>query len=71
MNKNKTQFAVAIVGTAGLVSLAMAAVIGQMVTPNDTLKDLTFMLVGGVLSTASAAAAWLFRLNGADKNGGS
>ncbi len=66
MNRQTTQFWVAIIGMGGLVGVTMLAVAGSIFA--ELPSELPFMLVGGLLSTASMASAYLFRLNG--KNGG-
>mgnify|MGYP001570248707 CR=1 FL=1 len=62
--KNKTQFIVAVIGMSFLGVAAMAALVLQAFHPEANLRELTFLLVGGLLSTASMASAWLFRVNG-------
>lgn len=58
MNRQVTQFAVATVGMAGLVAATLATII------TEAEKELTYMLVVGLVSVTSTSAAWLFRLNG-------
>ncbi|KKL52081.1 hypothetical protein LCGC14_2289070 [marine sediment metagenome] len=62
MNKQGTQFWVAIIGMVGLVTITGMAVAGNIWS--DVSSELVFMLVGGLLSVTSTAVAWLFRLNG-------
>ena len=62
MNRQGTQFWVAIIGMSGMVAVTLMAVAGSMFA--DVPNELTFMLVGGLLSVTSTSAAWLFRLNG-------
>ena len=62
LNQGSTQFWVAIIGMAGLVTITGVAVAG-LIWGNGP-SELAFMLVGGLLSVTSTAAAWLFRLNG-------
>lgn len=69
MNRQNTQFWVAIIGIAGLVGITALAVAGSIFSDNVP-SEMAFMLVGGLLSVTSTAAAWLFRLNGQSKNGG-
>ena len=52
----------AIIGMAGLVLITGVSVAGLIWS--DGPSELAFMLVGGLLSVTSTAAAWLFRLNG-------
>lgn len=68
MNRQNTQFWVAIIGMAGLVGITALTVAGSIFSDNVP-SEMAFMLVGGLLSTTSAAGAWLFRLNG--RNGSS
>lgn len=65
MNKQMTQFAVAVTGVVGLAVIATIATIGTVFY--DGPSELAFMLVGGLLSLTSAAAAYLFRLNGTSR----
>lgn len=59
MNRATTQFWVAVIGISGLtVITGLSLVTGE--GPTD-------ILVGGIISVTSMAAAWLFRLNGAAK----
>ncbi len=62
MNKQGTQFWVAIIGMAGLAAITGMAVAGSVW--GNTPNDIVFMLIGGLLSVTSTAVAWLFRLNG-------
>lgn len=62
MNRQDTQFWVAIIGMAGLAVIAGMAVAGTIWA--EAPAEMAFMLVGGLLSVTSTAAAWLFRLNG-------
>ena len=62
MNRQLTQFWVAIIGMGGLVTACLLSVAGQIWA--DSPSELTFMLIGGLLSVTSTSAAWLFRLNG-------
>lgn len=67
MNRQRTQFWVAVIGMLGLVLVTAMSVASTIW--GDTPNEMSFMLVGGLLSVTSTAAAWLFRLNG--HNGGS
>jgi len=60
MNQALTQFWVAVIGILGLVTITMAAVLCQAF--GDSPGELTFMLVGGLVSVTSTATAWLFRI---------
>lgn len=62
MDKQVTQFWVAIIGISGLAVITGMAVAGNIWA--DASAEMAFMLVGGLLSVASTAVAWLFRLNG-------
>ena len=71
MNRQSTQFWVAIIGMAGLVGITALSIVGAMFSDNVP-SEMPYLLIGGLLSTTSGAAAWLFRLNGyASRNGGS
>ncbi len=61
MNRQQTQFWVAVIGMAGLVCITMVSVAGSIW--GEMPSEMSFMLVGGLLSVTSTAAAWLFRLN--------
>lgn len=65
MNRQATQFWVAIIGMAGLVAITGICVVGAMFY--DAPSDMALMLVGGLIASTSAAGAWLFRLNGTAK----
>ena len=65
MNRSSTQFWVALVGIIGLVTITAIAVAGVVFA--DAPNELAFTLAGGLLAATSAAAAWLFRLNGNGK----
>jgi len=65
MNRQVTQFWVAIIGMTGLVIITGMTVAGSIW--GNIPNELSFLLVGGLLSVTSTAAAWLFRLNGMDK----
>ncbi len=69
MNRQGTQFWVAIIGMTGLVGITALAV-GASFFSDDVPSEMAFMLVGGLLSVTSTAAAWLFRLNGQQDRGG-
>lgn len=62
MNKQGTQFWVAIIGMSGLAIITAMAVAGSVW--GDSPNEMSFMLVGALVSVTSTAAAWLFRLNG-------
>ena len=62
MNRQGTQFWVATIGMTGLAVITGMAVAGSIW--GDAPTEMAFMLVGGLLSVTSTAAAWLFRLNG-------
>lgn len=61
----QTQFYVAVLGMAGLVLITMVSIAGTIWA--EAPSELTYMLVGGLLSITSTAGAWLFRLNGTGK----
>jgi hypothetical protein len=65
MEKQATQFWVAIIGIAGLAIITGMVVAGTIW--GDAPAEMAFMLVGGFLSVVSTAVAWLFRLNGTKK----
>jgi len=60
MNQSITQFWVAVIGMVGLVVISMTAVLCQAF--GDSPGELTFMLVGGLISVTATASAWLFRI---------
>ena len=62
MDRQGTQFWVAIIGMGGLVGVTLMAVAGSIFA--ELPNELPFMLVGGLLSIATMAATYLFRLNG-------
>jgi len=62
MDRQKTQFWVAVIGMGGLVLITALSVAGSIW--GEVPSEMPFMLVGGLLSVTSTAAAWLFRLNG-------
>ena len=62
MDRQNTQFWVAVIGMGGLAIITGMAVAGTIW--GDAPNEMAFMLVGGLLSVTSTAAAWLFRLNG-------
>lgn len=68
MNRQATQFWVALIGILGITVVTAISVIATMFY--DAPAELAFMFAGGLLSIGSAAGAWLFRLNGSAKNGG-
>ena len=59
VNKQLTQFIVAIMGMGGLIALTLVSLIRH--------EPQTEMLVGALIATTSMAGAWLFRLNGSPK----
>lgn len=61
MNRQITQFWVAIIGMSGLVAICLMSVAGQIWA--GASSELTFMLVGGLLSATTMATTYLFRLN--------
>ena len=61
MDRANAQFWVAMLGMGGLVLITLASVCGTIWA--NAPNELTFMLVAGLLSATSAAAAWLFRPN--------
>ena len=65
MDRQKTQFWVAVIGMGGLVLITALSVAGSIW--GAVPSEMPFMLVGGLLSVTSTAAAWLFRLNGGAK----
>lgn len=62
MNRQATQFVIAIMGMFFLGAATFAAVIGQVFYDGPT--DLTFALVTALTGVTGASAAYLFRLNG-------
>ena len=62
MNKSRTQFIVAVMGMFFLGAATLAAVLAEAFF--DSANELTFALVTALTGTTSAAAAYLFRLNG-------
>lgn len=60
MNQSITQFWVAVIGMIGLVVTTLAAVILQAFDKSP--GNLTFLLVGGLISVTATASAWLFRI---------
>lgn len=62
MNRQGTQFWVAIIGISSLAIITGMVVAGTIW--GDAPSEMAFMLVGGLLSVTSTATAWLFRLNG-------
>lgn len=56
MNKQGTQFVVAVLGVAALATLTGVSML--------TGEGPTDILVGGVIAVTAQAASWLFRLNG-------
>ncbi len=66
MNRNATQFWVSVLGMVFLGLATLFAVIATLFYEAPT--DIAFMLVGGLVSITSTAAAWLFRLNGQGTN---
>lgn len=67
MDRQATQFWVALIAMLGIIIVTGISVVATMFY--DAASELTFMFGGGLLSIGSAAGAWLFRLNGR-KNGG-
>jgi hypothetical protein len=64
VNQSITQFWVAIIGLVGLIAVTLTAVLCQAF--GESPGELTFMLVGGLISVTATASAWLFRItNGA------
>lgn len=63
MNRQATQFVIAIMGMLFLGAGTLAAVIGQVFYDGPT--DLTFALVTALTGVTGASSAYLFRLNGA------
>lgn len=64
-NKNTTQFFVALLGTVGLsVVTCVSTTLWLLGYGTERGEFLVGMLAGGLVSTVSAAAAWLFRVNG-------
>lgn len=53
--RERTQFAVALVGSLGLVVLTGIAIV------IDQDKQIISMLIGGLISVTSLAGAWLFK----------
>jgi hypothetical protein len=62
MNRQTTQFWVAIIAMVGLVLVTGICVTATLFY--DAPSELALMLVGGLIASTSAAGAWLFRLNG-------
>lgn len=65
MDRQHTQFWVAMIGMTGLVFITALSVAGSIW--GDMPSEMSYLLVGGLLSVTSTAAAWLFRLNGTAK----
>lgn len=61
MNRQVTQFAIALVLSLGLASATVAAVVAE-VTGNGR-SELTLALVAGLVAANSQAIAFLFRTN--------
>ena len=62
--RGSAQFWVAVIGAGGIVGTSLLAMSGLLFGNSDNadiIKDITFMLVGGLISIASAATGWLFR----------
>ena len=66
MNTQATQFYVAIVAICGLVFLAALALVCSAFghEQNQVVDNVLLLLVGGLVSGAGTAMAYLFRLNG-------
>lgn len=62
MDRANTQFWVAVLGMGGLVGITFTAILCAAL--GDFPDEMTYLLVGGLVSVTSTAAAWLFRLNG-------
>ncbi len=62
MNRQITQFWVAVIGMAGLVAITAMVVAGTVW--GKAPSELAYMLVGSLVSSTSMAVAYLFRLNG-------
>ena len=62
MKRQGTQFVVAVLGMGFLGTATLAAVVGEVFFNGSS--ELTFALVTALTGTTSAAAAYLFRLNG-------
>ena len=62
MDRQHTQFWVAIIGMSGLATVTILAVAATIYS--DFPRELAYMLAGSLVSITSTAAAWLFRLNG-------
>jgi hypothetical protein len=63
MNRQVTQFAVALLGIFFLGAGTLAAIVGEVFY--DSSSELTFALVTALTGVTGAATAYLFRLNGA------
>ena len=66
MNTQATQFYVAIVAIGGLVVLAAIGLVCAAFGPQQrqVIDSCLLLMVGGLVSGAGAAVAYLFRLNG-------
>ena len=62
MNRTATQFAVAVIGMFSLAAVSIMVVAGSIW--GDVPSELSFMIIGALISATSTSAAWLFRLNG-------
>jgi hypothetical protein len=63
VNRQLTQFAIALTLSIGLALATVAAVVGEIWF--DGRSELTLALVTGLVAANSQAVAFLFRLNGA------
>ena len=62
MNRQTTQFALALSGIVFLGAATLVALVGDVFF--DKPSELTFALVTALTGTTGAATAYLFRLNG-------
>lgn len=68
MDRAHTQFWVSVLGMVFLGASALVALIGTLFY--DAPDQMAFLLIGGLVSVTSTAAAWLFRINHANRSPG-
>jgi hypothetical protein len=62
MNKSATQFVIAVLFVLVLGAATLLSIVGELWF--DKSSQFTMLLVGGLLTGAGQATAYLFRLNG-------
>ena len=62
MNKSATQFVIAVLFVLVLGAATLLSIVGELWF--DRSSQFTMLLVGGLLTGAGQATAYLFRLNG-------